>query len=127
MRTSITITNVSWPKGRSISDEMCPPALFVKAATTLDVLWPGRVWFGVGASYRPSGADNMGIHLPPTLERFQWLEDTRRLARRIWSGGTRSIDMTDIETFLDTWAAAERDGDAAAIGTRGAPGGPSGS
>ena len=31
----------------------------------------------------------------------------------MWASTMRSIDMTDIEDFLDTWAAAEREGDAA--------------
>ena len=65
---------------------MRPPAVLVKAATTLDVLSGGRAWFGIGAGYQQDEADGMGVPLPPTAERFEWLEDTLRLAHRMWSG-----------------------------------------
>src|SRR5689334_4431488 len=38
-------TMVTWASIR-------PPAVLVKAVTTLDVLSGGRAWFGVGAGYR---------------------------------------------------------------------------
>jgi alkanesulfonate monooxygenase SsuD/methylene tetrahydromethanopterin reductase-like flavin-dependent oxidoreductase (luciferase family) len=63
-----------------------PPALLVKAVTTLDVLSGGRAWFGVGAGYQQSEAENMGVELPPTAERFDWLQDTLQLAHCMWSG-----------------------------------------
>jgi F420-dependent oxidoreductase-like protein len=64
---------------------MRPPALLVKAVTTLDVLSGGRAWFGVGAGYQQSEADDMGVPLPATVERFEWLEDTLQLALQMWS------------------------------------------
>jgi alkanesulfonate monooxygenase SsuD/methylene tetrahydromethanopterin reductase-like flavin-dependent oxidoreductase (luciferase family) len=63
-----------------------PPALLVKAVTTLDALSGGRAWFGIGAGYNQAEADGMGVHLPATSERFEWLEDTVVLARRMWAG-----------------------------------------
>jgi F420-dependent oxidoreductase-like protein len=63
-----------------------PPALLVKAVTTIDVLSGGRAWLGIGAGYREDEADAMGLTLPPTRERFEHLEDILRLARQMWSG-----------------------------------------
>src|SRR6478672_695006 len=62
-----------------------PPALLVKAVTTLDVLSRGRAWFGIGAGYQQAEADDMGFILPAVDERFAWLEDTLQLAQRMWA------------------------------------------
>jgi F420-dependent oxidoreductase-like protein len=63
-----------------------PPALLVKAVTTLDVLSGGRAWLGIGAGYHGEEAQAMGLALPPTAERFERLEETLRIAARMWSG-----------------------------------------
>jgi len=63
-----------------------PPALLVKAVTTLDVLSGGRAWLGVGAGYQQDEATAMGLPLPPVAERFDALEDLLRLARQMWAG-----------------------------------------
>src|SRR3954452_10256714 len=62
-----------------------PPAVLIKAATTLDVLSGGRAWLGIGAGYHGDEAAAMGLPLPPPAERFDALEDTLRLARQMWS------------------------------------------
>src|SRR5262245_41759057 len=41
-----------------------PPALLVKAVTSLDVLSGGRAWFGVGAGYQLQEGDDFGVPLP---------------------------------------------------------------
>jgi F420-dependent oxidoreductase-like protein len=64
-----------------------PPALLVKAVTTLDVLTGGRAWLGIGAGYNNDEAAAMGLPLPPTGERFERLEETLRIASLMWSGG----------------------------------------
>jgi len=64
-----------------------PPAVLVKAVTTLDVLSAGRMWFGVGAGYQAEEAQAMDLPLPATAERFERLEDTVLLARQMWSSG----------------------------------------
>lgn len=64
-----------------------PPALLVKAVTTLDVLSGGRAWFGIGAGYQVQEGDDFGVPLPETAERFEWLEDTLALALQMWDGG----------------------------------------
>ena len=63
-----------------------PPALLVKAVTTLDVLSGGRAWLGIGAGYHAPEADAMGLPLPPTAERFERLEETLQIAERLWAG-----------------------------------------
>lgn len=63
-----------------------PPAVLIKAVTTLDVLSGGRAWLGVGAGYLAAEASAMGLPLPPTRERFEHLEDAVRLAKHVWAG-----------------------------------------
>jgi F420-dependent oxidoreductase-like protein len=63
-----------------------PPALLIKAVTTLDVLSGGRAWLGIGAGYQEDEARAMGLPLPPMAERFERLEDTLELALRMWAG-----------------------------------------
>jgi F420-dependent oxidoreductase-like protein len=63
-----------------------PPALLVKAVTTLDVLSGGRALFGIGAGYEATEAAAMGLPLPPIRERFERLEETLEIALRLWAG-----------------------------------------
>jgi F420-dependent oxidoreductase-like protein len=65
-----------------------PPALLIKAVTTLDVLSGGRAWLGVGAGYQQDEARAMGLDLPPLGKRFERLEETLRLAVQMWAGDT---------------------------------------
>jgi F420-dependent oxidoreductase-like protein len=60
-----------------------PPALLLKAVTTLDVLSGGRAWLGIGAGYEGDEARAMDLPLPPIAERFDELEDTLELAHRL--------------------------------------------
>jgi F420-dependent oxidoreductase-like protein len=66
-----------------------PPALLVKAVTTLDVLSGGRAWLGIGAGYHGEEAAAMGLSLPPVAERFERLEETLEIAARMWAGDER--------------------------------------
>jgi F420-dependent oxidoreductase-like protein len=63
-----------------------PPALLVKAVTTLDVLSGGRAWLGIGAGYHDEEARAFGLSLPPLRERFERLEETLALAQQMWAG-----------------------------------------
>jgi F420-dependent oxidoreductase-like protein len=71
-----------------------PPALLIKAVTTLDVLSGGRAWLGVGAGYHLDEARAMGLPLPGTKQRFEHLEDTLRLALQMWSGDESAFTGT---------------------------------
>jgi F420-dependent oxidoreductase-like protein len=62
------------------------PAVLVKAVTTLDVLYTGRAWLGIGAGYQEDEARALGLPLPAVGERFERLEETLRLALQMWSG-----------------------------------------
>jgi F420-dependent oxidoreductase-like protein len=69
-----------------------PPAVLIKAATTVDVLSGGRTYFGVGAAWFKAEADALGIAFPDLRDRYALLEDTLRLARQTWSGDTARFD-----------------------------------
>src|SRR5688500_16038260 len=66
------------------------PGLWIKATTTLDVLSGGRAWFGIGAAWNEEESRGLGFRMPPLRERFEWLEDTLRMAHAMWSGGSGS-------------------------------------
>ncbi len=62
------------------------PALWVKSATTLDVLSGGRAWLGIGAAWNEEESRGLGFAFPPLGERFELLEDTLRVAHAMWAG-----------------------------------------
>jgi F420-dependent oxidoreductase-like protein len=64
------------------------PGLWIKATTTLDVLSGGRAWFGIGAAWNVHESKGLGFAFPSLKERFEWLEDTLRMAHEMWSGGS---------------------------------------
>jgi len=62
------------------------PGLWVKAATTLDVLSGGRAWLGIGAAWNQEESDALGFPMPPLGMRFEMLEETLRIAHAMWQG-----------------------------------------
>jgi F420-dependent oxidoreductase-like protein len=62
------------------------PGLWVKAATTLDVLSGGRAWLGIGAAWNQSESEGLGFPWPTQHDRFEMLEDTLRIASGMWQG-----------------------------------------
>jgi F420-dependent oxidoreductase-like protein len=62
------------------------PAVLVKAVITLDVLSGGRAWLGVGSGHYEEETKGLGIPFPPQRERFEMLEETVRIALKMWSG-----------------------------------------
>jgi F420-dependent oxidoreductase-like protein len=62
------------------------PGLWIKATTTLDVLSGGRAWLGIGAAWNEDESRSLGFVFPPLGERFEWLEDTLRMAHGMWTG-----------------------------------------
>ncbi|HEX9044500.1 MAG TPA: LLM class F420-dependent oxidoreductase [Candidatus Limnocylindrales bacterium] len=76
------------------------PALWVKAATTLDVLSGGRAWLGIGAAWNEEESRGLGFGFPPLGERFVMLEETLRYAHDMWRGprGTEAaFDGTHVQ------------------------------
>ena len=69
-----------------------PPALLVKAVTTLDVLTGGRAWLGIGAGHQRDEAAAMGLPFPPPAERFERLEETLQIADRMWAGDETTFE-----------------------------------
>ncbi|RCW46064.1 F420-dependent oxidoreductase-like protein [Halopolyspora algeriensis] len=63
-----------------------PPALLVKAVTTLDVLSSGRAWLGIGAGYHNDEARAMGLPVASMPERFAHLEEILQLTEQMWAG-----------------------------------------
>jgi F420-dependent oxidoreductase-like protein len=62
------------------------PGLWVKAATTLDVLSGGRAWLGIGAAWNEEESRSLGFPFPPLGDRFEMLEETLRIAHEMWQG-----------------------------------------
>ncbi len=62
------------------------PGLWLKAATTLDVLSGGRAWLGIGAAWNEEESNGLGFPFPPLSERFEMLEETLRFAHEMWQG-----------------------------------------
>jgi F420-dependent oxidoreductase-like protein len=79
--------------GAMVSNVMLrAPALLVKAVTTLDALTGGRAWLGIGAGHHGGEAEDMGLPFPPVTERFERLEETLRIASRMWAGDDSPYD-----------------------------------
>jgi F420-dependent oxidoreductase-like protein len=62
------------------------PGIWVKAATTLDVLSGGRAWLGLGAAWNQEESAGLGFGFPPLGERFEMLEETLRIAHAMFEG-----------------------------------------
>jgi F420-dependent oxidoreductase-like protein len=62
------------------------PGLWIKAATTLDVLSGGRAWLGIGAAWNEEESNGLGFPFPPLADRFEMLEETLQIGHQMWSG-----------------------------------------
>ena len=73
------------------------PGIWVKAATTLDVLSGGRAWLGLGAAWNEEESRGLGFDFPPLGTRFEMLEDTLRIAHEMFEaplGSQRGLHGT---------------------------------
>ena len=75
------------------------PGLWVKAATTLDVLSGGRAWLGIGAAWNQAESEGLGFRFPPLGERFEMLEETLQIAYGMWEGELGSQGAFDGRLF----------------------------
>ena len=62
------------------------PGLWIKAASTLDVLSGGRAWLGLGAAWNQQESEGLGFDFPPLGVRFEMLEDTLQIAQEMFEG-----------------------------------------
>lgn len=62
------------------------PGLWVKAATTLDVLSGGRAWLGLGAGWYGAESEGLGFPFPALRTRFELLEETLQIAHGMFEG-----------------------------------------
>src|SRR5215216_5037985 len=67
------------------------PSILLKILNTLDIVSGGRAYLGIGAAWYQEEAEGFGVPYPPMRERFEWLEDTLRLAHALWDGGETSF------------------------------------
>ena len=65
------------------------PGLLVKTVTTIDVLSGGRAAFGIGAAWYEEEARGLGLPFPPLRERYERMEETLEIAKRMWAGDER--------------------------------------
>jgi F420-dependent oxidoreductase-like protein len=75
------------------------PGLWVKAATTLDVLSGGRAWLGIGAAWNQEESRALGFPFPPLGERFEMLEETLQIAHGMWTGDRGSEEAFEGRHF----------------------------
>jgi F420-dependent oxidoreductase-like protein len=62
------------------------PGLLAKAVTTLDVLSGGRAMLGIGAAWNEAESRGLGLHFPPTAERFERLEEALKICLQMFHG-----------------------------------------
>jgi len=78
------------------------PGLWIKAATTLDVLSGGRGWLGIGAAWNESESRSLGFPFPPLRDRFDMLEETLQMAHQMWHGEHGTGDRQEGRHFRAT-------------------------
>lgn len=62
------------------------PGYLAKAVSTLDVISGGRAYLGIGAAWYEREALGLGFPFPPVKERFERLEETLQIVKRMWAG-----------------------------------------
>lgn len=76
------------------------PGILAKQVATLDVLSGGRAVLGLGAAWYSEEHAALGVPFPPLRERFEWLEDTLQVCRRMFADDVgpfdgRHVHLTD--------------------------------
>jgi len=77
------------------------PGIVAQAMGTLGVLYPGRVWLGVGTGESMNEVP-LGVTWPDTKERFARLKEAAELIRQLWTGERVSFHGTYYQTHNAT-------------------------
>ena len=77
------------------------PGIVAQAMGTLGVLYPGRVWLGVGTGESMNEVP-LGVTWPDTKERFARLKEAAELIRQLWTGERVSFHGTYFQTHNAT-------------------------
>jgi coenzyme F420-dependent glucose-6-phosphate dehydrogenase len=77
------------------------PAIVAQAMGTLGVLYPGRVWLGVGTGESMNEVP-LGVSWPDTKERFARLKEAADLIRQLWASERVSFHGTYYQTHNAT-------------------------
>ena len=78
------------------------PGIWVKAATTLDVLSGGRAWLGLGAGWNAEESYGLGFDFPSLGVRFEQLEETLQIAHQMFEGDLGTQGRHDGKHFRAT-------------------------
>jgi F420-dependent oxidoreductase-like protein len=78
------------------------PGLWVKAATTLDVLSGGRAWLGIGAAWNQQESEGLGFPFPRLGTRFEMLEETLQIAHQMFEESLGSQGRHDGKHYQAT-------------------------
>jgi F420-dependent oxidoreductase-like protein len=78
------------------------PGLWLKSATTLDVLSGGRAWLGIGAAWNREESEALGFPFPPLGVRFEMLEETLQFAHGMFEGERGSEGRLDGRRYTAT-------------------------
>ena len=94
-------TTLTWLAARFDGVTLChhvlacgyrPPALTAKMAATLQVLSGGRFVLGIGAGWRGDEYEAYGYDFPKPSVRFDQLEETVEICRRMWTEDSPSFE-----------------------------------
>ena len=74
-----------------------PPTISpIRARSVCAAMKPSAVWpSSIGAAWNVHESKALGFAFPPLGERFEWLEDTLRMAHGMWSGGSGTGDALE--------------------------------
>ena len=73
------------------------PGIVAQAMATLGVLYPGRVFLGVGTG-EAMNETPLGVHWPDQKERFQRLKEASQLMKLLWTEERVTFDGTYFQT-----------------------------
>ncbi len=78
------------------------PGIWLKAATTLDVLTGGRAWLGLGAGWNAEESYGLGFDFPSLGARFDMLEETLQIAHQMFQAPLGSQGRHEGKTYRAT-------------------------